>query len=97
MTADNFCFYLQNRLIQTSQTGGQWYSLVFPGWRQSKYGTCIIQIFQKISNGAYTIGLYYKHVTIINDDSRVMLQTVATLTSVLMPPAMAMAMANKHL
>ncbi len=26
MTTDNFCFYLQNRLIQTSQTGGQWYS-----------------------------------------------------------------------
>jgi hypothetical protein len=22
----NFCFYLPNRLIQTSQTGGQWYS-----------------------------------------------------------------------
>jgi hypothetical protein len=35
MTTDNFCFYVQNRLIQTSQTGGQWYSdnspLVFPG------------------------------------------------------------------
>jgi hypothetical protein len=36
MTTDNFCFYLENRLIQTSQTGGQWYSdtspppLVFP-------------------------------------------------------------------
>jgi hypothetical protein len=34
MTTDNFCFYLQNRLIQTSKTGGQWYSytspLVFP-------------------------------------------------------------------
>jgi hypothetical protein len=34
MTTDNFCFYLQNRLIQTSQTGGQLYSdtspLVFP-------------------------------------------------------------------
>jgi hypothetical protein len=34
MTIDNFCFYWQNRLIQTSQTGGQWYSdtspLVFP-------------------------------------------------------------------
>ncbi len=33
-TTDNFCFYLQNRPIQTSQTGGQWYSepspLVFP-------------------------------------------------------------------
>jgi hypothetical protein len=26
MTIDNFCFYLQNRLIQTSQTGGQWYN-----------------------------------------------------------------------
>jgi hypothetical protein len=25
MTTDNFCFYLQNRLIQTSQTGGQRY------------------------------------------------------------------------
>ncbi len=24
MTTDNFCFYLQNGLIQTSQTGGQW-------------------------------------------------------------------------
>ncbi len=27
---DNFCFYLQNRLIQTSQTGGQWYSDTSP-------------------------------------------------------------------
>jgi len=39
MTTDNFCFYLQNRLIQTSQTGGQWYSdtshLSIPWW--SKY------------------------------------------------------------
>jgi len=25
MTNDNFCFYLQNRLIHTSQTGGQQY------------------------------------------------------------------------
>ena len=30
MTTDNFCFYLQNRLIQTSQTGGQWYSNTSP-------------------------------------------------------------------
>ncbi len=29
MTTDNFCFYLQNRLIQTSKTGGQWYSSPF--------------------------------------------------------------------
>ncbi len=26
MTTEMFCLYLQNRLIQTSQTGGQWYS-----------------------------------------------------------------------
>ncbi len=26
MTAEIFCFYLQNRLIHTSQAGGQWYS-----------------------------------------------------------------------
>jgi hypothetical protein len=30
MTTDNFCFYLQNRLIQTCQTGGQWYSDTSP-------------------------------------------------------------------
>jgi hypothetical protein len=30
MTTENFCFYLQNRLIQTSQTGGQQYSDTSP-------------------------------------------------------------------
>ncbi len=30
MTTNNFCFYLQNRLIQTSQTGGQWYNDTSP-------------------------------------------------------------------
>jgi hypothetical protein len=30
MTTDNFCFSLQNRLIQTGQTGGQWYSDTSP-------------------------------------------------------------------
>jgi len=30
MTTDNFRFYLQNRLIQTGQTGGQWYSDTSP-------------------------------------------------------------------
>jgi hypothetical protein len=30
MTADNFCFYLQKRQIQTSQTGGQRYSDTSP-------------------------------------------------------------------
>jgi hypothetical protein len=30
MTTDNFCFYLQNRHIQTSQTGGQRYNDISP-------------------------------------------------------------------
>jgi hypothetical protein len=30
MTTDNFCDHLQNSLIQTSQTGGQWYSDTSP-------------------------------------------------------------------
>ncbi len=30
MTIGNFCFYLQNRLIQTSQTGGQLHSDTSP-------------------------------------------------------------------
>jgi hypothetical protein len=30
MTTDIFCLYLQNRIFQTSQTGGQWYSDTFP-------------------------------------------------------------------
>jgi hypothetical protein len=30
MTTDHFCFYLQNRLIQTGQTGGQQYSDTSP-------------------------------------------------------------------
>jgi hypothetical protein len=39
-SADNFCFYLQNRLFQTSQTGGQQYSdtppLSFPCFVQQE-------------------------------------------------------------
>jgi len=30
MTTDNFCYYLQNKLIKTSQTGGQWYTDTSP-------------------------------------------------------------------
>jgi hypothetical protein len=30
MTTDHFCLYLQNRLIQTGQTGGQLYSDTSP-------------------------------------------------------------------
>ncbi len=39
-TTDNFCFYLQNRLIQTIQTGGEQYSdtppLVFPALKHAR-------------------------------------------------------------
>jgi hypothetical protein len=37
----------------------------------------------QVSIGAYTSGLYYKHITIINDYSKVMLQTVGKLTSII--------------
>jgi hypothetical protein len=30
MTDDNFCIHFQNRLFETSQTGGQWYSDTSP-------------------------------------------------------------------
>jgi hypothetical protein len=46
MTTDNFCFYLQNRLIET---GGQLYSdtspLVFPGGYNGKCG-CSLKLFK---------------------------------------------------
>jgi len=49
MTTDNFCFYLQNRLIQTSQTGPP---LVFPGSSlDCKYSTKLKQLFM----GKYSI------------------------------------------
>jgi len=41
MTTDNFGFYFQNRLIQTSQTGGQQYSDTSPfsiPWSSLWYG-----------------------------------------------------------
>ncbi len=56
MTTDNFCLYLQNRLNQTSQTGGQWYNDTSPfsipcldllthlpehQWRQKKVGETV--------------------------------------------------------
>jgi len=45
MTTNIFCFYLQNRLIQTSQTGGQRYSdlppLVFPVETHGRNGVSV--------------------------------------------------------
>jgi hypothetical protein len=48
MTTDNFCFYLQNRLIQTSQTGGQWYSDTSP------FSIPCVYIFRKIDRYIHT-------------------------------------------
>jgi hypothetical protein len=45
MTTDNFCLYLQNRLIQTIQTGVNGTvilpPLVFPAWRLPSFGQAI--------------------------------------------------------
>ncbi len=68
----NFCFYLQNRLIQTSQTGGQQYSdtspLVFPGlevkeWITVKYSTLVspIQTRFKMFSGSKHSSLFSRN------------------------------------
>ena len=47
MTTDNFCFYLQNRLIQTRQTGGQQYSDTCPcsiAWPNYDFAELIIRL-----------------------------------------------------
>ncbi len=65
MTMDNFCFYLQNRLIQTTQTGGQWYSeppLVFPGQtilERKTTGLCIYNTAHKHLNIILMVAPYY--------------------------------------
>jgi hypothetical protein len=46
VTNNNFCFYLQNRLIQTSQTGDQWYSDTSPfsiPWLYTKWPNLLQQ------------------------------------------------------
>jgi hypothetical protein len=64
-TSDNFCFYLQNRLIQTSQIGGQWYSDTSPfssipcleatqEWRAP--GANVIKLFTAVSYEIFVIG-----------------------------------------
>ncbi len=58
MTTDNFCFYLQNRQIQTSQTGGQWYSDTSPisiPWIKT---CCCIECYV---NEASAVNLLWRH------------------------------------
>jgi hypothetical protein len=54
MTTDNFCCYLQNRLIKTSQTGGQWYSDTSPFsipwlfyWKKTRFKNFENEYFKK--------------------------------------------------
>jgi hypothetical protein len=52
MTTDNFCFYLQNRLIQTSQTGGQRYSDTSPfsiPWLKYVHALAVLTFFTAMS------------------------------------------------
>jgi hypothetical protein len=61
MTTEFFCFYLPNRLIQTSQTG-QWYSDTFLfsiPWLHHRYLTNMmsmgsIDILQSVADGSFT-------------------------------------------
>jgi hypothetical protein len=53
MTTDNFCFYYQNRLIQTIQTGGEQYSDTLPfriPWLEREIGILDYWIIVKLSN-----------------------------------------------
>jgi hypothetical protein len=57
MTTDNFHFYLQTRLIQTSQTGGQWYSDTSPfsiPWTNTQKAGLVEQTFNLSSNLSVT-------------------------------------------
>ena len=65
MTTDDFCFYLQKRLIQTNQTGGQWYCdtplpLVFPGYTIYVQLACSLKDVIFVYNGVTTLYLH-KH------------------------------------
>jgi hypothetical protein len=53
---NSFCFCLQNRLIQTSQTGGQWYSDTSPfsiPWSYNLHALCMQFTFHPTPNGRF--------------------------------------------
>ncbi len=56
MTTDNFYFYLQNRLIQTSQTGGQRYSDTSPFSIPWFYEHKIYKQLEDISESHFCLG-----------------------------------------
>jgi hypothetical protein len=69
MTPDNFCFYLLNRLIQTSQTGGQWYSDTSPFSIP-----CFVLQYIHISVSLVYMYIFtinkYCHMTVVMNDTR---------------------------
>jgi hypothetical protein len=69
MTTDDFCFYLQNRVIQTSLTGGQWYSdpspFSIPWARYCMPSVAGPNAFSSSERERKGSGLYYKCFTIV--------------------------------
>jgi hypothetical protein len=62
MTTDNFCLHLRNRLIQTSQTGGQWYNDTSPfsiPWSGNIKGG------QRYSDASYFLGIAGRSLKIV--------------------------------
>ncbi len=82
MTTDNFCFYLQNKLIQTSQTGGQWYSdtspFSIPCYKPIKIVMTILKVTPQFGTSVQTIIINdsisissktYQHIVIYNHNN----------------------------
>ncbi len=64
MTTDNFCFYLQNRLIQTSQTGGQQYNETSPfsiPWPNNTMETLLSNLEEEEEDKVQKIFLQHMH------------------------------------
>jgi hypothetical protein len=61
MTTNNFCFYLQNRLVQTSQTGGQWYSNTSPLWYSLVQATGQLKCFPVMQSVESSCGRVRRH------------------------------------
>ncbi len=60
MTTDNFCFYSQKRLIQTSQTGGQLYNDTSP------FSIPCLQLWMKMWASSHTSFLCFLLIRLYN-------------------------------
>jgi hypothetical protein len=72
LTTDDFCFYLQNRLIQAGLTGGQWYSdtspfsipWFWPSFHFSERHVLVTSIFLLVNISRYKIGWCFTYLQI---------------------------------